>query len=255
MMRTNRLARPARVFVPAMALVPALALVLSLGACGSRPRAVADNPGERISKAQTTAVQARQALDKGDYTRAISLSEESLGYSQDLFATWNNLGLAYMKTGQRLQAAEAFRRASDLAPTESAPDENLALLWLDAGYANDALEHAKRALSRSPNSMKGLRLGIQAADRARAADESIREWAKRAIMLEKEPVWLKYFEEQRFRIDAQIDAENRGYSRRHTESKPAPRPAPDVQTPSQMPPAAPTTSPGTAPGTAPAPGR
>lgn len=238
MMNANRLT---------LILIP----VLALGGCGSRPKPVEDQ-AERIAKAQASAVQARQALDKGEYPKAISLSEESLGYSQDLFATWNNLGLAYMKTGQRLQAAEAFRRAADLAPTESAPDENLALLWLDAGYASDALEHARRALNRNPNSVKGLRLGIQAADRARAADETIREWAKRAIMTEKEPVWLKYFEEQRFRIDAQIEAERRGYTRPHTGTKPE---APTTPTTPTSPTTPGVQSPAQTPGAQPTPGR
>lgn len=54
------------------------------------------------------------------------------------FRAWNNLGTAYVKSGEVSLAEDAFRKALELAPEYPPARVNLAILWKDVGRLDEA---------------------------------------------------------------------------------------------------------------------
>lgn len=68
----------------------------------------------------------------------ISLWSDNVGKYPASFRAWNNLGTAYVKSGQASLAEDAFRRALDREPEYPPARVNLAILWKDEGRLEEA---------------------------------------------------------------------------------------------------------------------
>ncbi len=63
---------------------------------------------------------------------------------------WNNLGVAWARLGEAVEAETAYRAAIDADPTSAAPYTNLGSLYLQAGRAAEALEVILEAVALAP---------------------------------------------------------------------------------------------------------
>jgi tetratricopeptide (TPR) repeat protein len=91
-------------------------------------------------------------FDMGKYRRAIREFEQCLELPGSQPAHLNNLGVAYHKLGDLEQAAFYLEQCLSLQPKEtSIPYQNRALLFLDQGNAESAMEILQQSLSYFPN--------------------------------------------------------------------------------------------------------
>jgi len=144
----------------------------------------------------------RQTGDVARLDQAEELYRESLSLDTSIFATWNNLGELLLERGDYSGAADAFGEASFLNTRDPRPAYNRALTWHRAGYAETALRFYSEALDRDPSYRPALRGAARAAALINAADYTIEEWIRTALMSETDPAWREFFTEQRFRVEA-----------------------------------------------------
>lgn len=192
-----------------------LGLVLTAGVwagagagCASGDRDRADSrrgemtsQAERLMEAEALAAQASRAAEAGNREEAIELYRRSIGRSEKLYGAWNNLGVLLMEDENLLDAAEAFRMASELQPNDARPMENLGHVWLRAGWPEEALKYFNRALARDPNWLPALRGAAVASDLLYLTDEDAVERARRGRMRETDPKWQVFFEEHQRRLN------------------------------------------------------
>jgi tetratricopeptide (TPR) repeat protein len=190
--------------------VSALALAtaaLTLSACNPGRRA-GETPGpsasERAAEAQRLAVQAQRAEDAGNEDRAIDLYRASLDQSTDLFFTWHNLGVLLMRRGEYQEAVGMFTGAAEVAPSDPRPYEKMGLVYLELGYAQKAYENFETALQRDPRYLPALRGAIGAAKTLGVSDEKTLERVRAALLLETDPDWRKFLENEQARIDGHV---------------------------------------------------
>jgi Flp pilus assembly protein TadD len=88
---------------------------------------------------------ARKALDAGQVDRALKLARLATKKAPNRSSSWNTLGRAQLKHGERKEAVKSFAKAVELNPSSSYAQNNLGLaLIYDGKYeeAVDALEEA-----------------------------------------------------------------------------------------------------------------
>jgi tetratricopeptide (TPR) repeat protein len=188
-----------------VALSVALAFGVLGAGCASKqhPPAPTVPSEEDLRKAMALASQGQAAMLKGEHTRAIELFNQAIVLRPDLGSAWNNLGLALWDRGTDLdyiQAAEAFRRAADLLPTDERPYHNLGVLYHERGFADEALRYFNLALERNPNAIDSLRGSVRAAKELLRSDEDGLKRVSRALMIETDPKWREIQEFERLRI-------------------------------------------------------
>lgn len=180
-----------------------------------------DSPNARMKEAYDLSLKAQEAQKQGKTAEAIEYYQRSVALQPNLRGAWNNLGVLLMEQRMYLNAAEAFKRESDLAPEDPRPLENLGLVYFNAGFADQAMTQYFRALERDPNWIPALRGIALSSRRLVQADQRIADVLRRALMLETDPEWRKIFEQERLRVENQLreqsDMERNGY-------KPAPAP-------------------------------
>lgn len=164
---------------------------------------------QRVRDAARLAARAEKALAKGEYAEAETLSRRALDLNSELPGVWNNLGVSLMEQERYMDAAQALKRAADLAPADPTPCENLGLVYYRAGFDEDALRWYSESLSRDPNWLPSIRGAVACATRLNRADDATRERIRRGLMLETEPQWREIFERQRLRVETQLDAAGR----------------------------------------------
>jgi tetratricopeptide (TPR) repeat protein len=179
--------------------------VAAIGCAASKPQSPAPTipTDEDLRKARALAEQAQAAMVKGEHGRAIQLFNQAIQLRPDLGSAWNNLGLALWDRGTDLdyiQAAEAFRRAADLLPTDERPYHNLGVLYDERGFADEAHRYFNLALERNPNSVDSLRGSVRAAKLLLKSDEEGLARVSRALMIETDPKWREIQEFERLRI-------------------------------------------------------
>lgn len=164
---------------------------------------------EAKTMAQETAVKAQKAADRGKTDEAIELYLEAIGYDREIAYVWNNLGVLYMGRREYPKAIEAFNRAADLWPADPRPIYNIGQVWLDLGYARDALRAFEEALGRDPDDVPSLRGAVQSAQLLDIADERTSAWIKSLMLRERDKEWITYAQQQRARVDGRLEAERR----------------------------------------------
>lgn len=168
----------------------------------------------RQSEAAKLATQAEKALRDQKYEKAEEYGRQAIGLAPDLAGAWNNLGVAFMEQQKYMDAAQAFKRAGDLSPTDPTPYENLGLVYYRAGFDTEALRWYVEALNRDQNWLPALRGAVACAQRLKKADEATLERCNRGLMLERDEKWRETFERQKLRIEADLEEQRKSASGR-----------------------------------------
>ncbi|MFN0134062.1 MAG: tetratricopeptide repeat protein [Phycisphaerales bacterium] len=164
----------------------------------------ADN--DRLNRAIALAQEAQDAQKAGKNDRAIDLYRKSLEQSQELFGVWNNLGMLLMKKGENMEAAEMFKAAADLAPSDPRPYYNIGLIYQGRQYPVKALEFYEKALARDPRYLPALRGAIRVGQIRVLTDEPALERIRTGLLIETDPTWIRLFQTELFRIEAAQDS-------------------------------------------------
>lgn len=186
----------------------ALVVCLVVAACGgSRTARPADRPPiARDAEASRIALQAQRAQAAGERARAIDLYRQSLSLSDNLPATWNNLGLLLLDDGRYIDAVEAFKRAADLSPSDPRPLHNIGIAYSRAGWEQRAFENYLQALDRDPRDIKALRGSVGSARMLGVVDEASLERARTALMVDNDPDWRSIYQREQSRIEGELRA-------------------------------------------------
>ena len=167
-----------------------------------------------LETAMRLAEQAQAAQREGKNIEAITLYEQSIAARADIPSVWHNYGVVLMRQNDYVRAADAFRTAADLAPTDPRPYENLGLIYLERGFHEDALRYYGMALGRDANYLPALRGATLAAKLLLRSDEQVAEWIRRGLLQESDPEWLEIFRSQRIRVEGELRDRDRERDRR-----------------------------------------
>jgi tetratricopeptide (TPR) repeat protein len=165
--------------------------------------------GERLAEAQSLAQRAQARVKRERYDEAIELYRDALRAYDDFPAAWNNLGVLLMEQERYLEAADAFASASERAPSDPRPTFNLGLTWERASYLDEALDHYRRALDRDPRYLPAIRGAIRAEQALGVTNDASADRVRTALLIERDPVWRAYFEQQRIRVEAEMRRKGR----------------------------------------------
>jgi tetratricopeptide (TPR) repeat protein len=165
------------------------------------PQSLVPQP-TRMRDAHATAV---KAFGEEDAERAEELYLEAVRTFSQYPAVWNNLGVLLMEQDRYNEAAEAFARAAELAPDDPRPVYNEGLLYFNRRYPHRALPLFEKALQRDPNHLDALRASIQTQVLIREVDEGTLELIARAMMLDPDERWRRFYEENRSKIETLLE--------------------------------------------------
>lgn len=190
-----------------------LGLLAGAGGCQSRPRATSvELPDRNLREAALLAQEAQQALAAKKYEKSVELSRRALSLNDGLWGAWNNLGVGLMMLQNNMDAAEAFKKAAELVPSDPRPYENLGNVYRETGNDRDAIRYYGESLQRDPTWLPSLRGGIVSVKNLKQSDETSLEWAKRGLMVERDKKWRDVFMVEKFRIERDLE-EAKGTSR------------------------------------------
>ncbi len=188
------------------AVVCALLLCGLLAACaGSRQRPGTEiSPDQRAAQAFELAKRAQAAHAKGELDASIALYRDSVVMNPDFGAAWHNLALALTQRkgdSDFVAAADAYKRALALLPTDPTPLRNLAMLYAERGWGEDAMRYAQRALEIDPNDRDSLRLLAKVGRDLRTTTTLHLDMLRRGQLAEADPNWEKLFAKERIRVE------------------------------------------------------
>ncbi len=202
MERRMRLTPPTLTRWTLLAAAGAALLLAGAGCGGSRSGATADRVAKELSESRSAEAQAfdrayallreaqrAEVAEKDDI--AIAKYRESIASYRDIPAAWNNLGSLLMRKGENLQAAEAFITASELSPTDARPLYNLGALWHKQGDLREARKWYDQAIARDDRFLPALRQRVLVDQMLDNPDTRSLEFAKKALLLEKDPWWIE----------------------------------------------------------------
>jgi len=171
--------------------------LLFLAGCHPRPTmGEAETPADiakSIDKASMLTRDAQREELAGRKDVAIKLYQQAIQEYHELPAAWNNLGKLMMDQGSNLAAAEAFKTASELSPTDPRPLHNLGMLWYSLGYLDDAQRWFGEALQRDENYQPSLRRSIEVEMKRNKPDSVTLERIRRGLLQEQDPWWQNQF--------------------------------------------------------------
>jgi tetratricopeptide (TPR) repeat protein len=183
-------------------------LLAGLLGCASKPQFFSPKLSDQSHKeALSYKDQAEKAEKIHDYDNAIVLNQKAIALEPDMGAAWNNLGLDLMRRGHPddfVDAAQAFKRAADLLPSDDRPYQNLGVLYSDRGFSEEALRYFCLALERNPNSLESLRGAIGATKLLHRSDEAGLTRLNRALMMESDHRWREIMEFEKMRIQQDL---------------------------------------------------
>lgn len=183
-------------------LIAVAALVAAAaGGCANKRRTAFEMPPDstpearaaQLDLAEKRARDAERLELTGETDAAINMYVSAIEAYNELPVAWHNLGVLYAKKGLNREAAEAYKTASELSPTDPRPLYNLGALWEELGYLNDAARWYDEALQRDPNYLPALRRSILVDDLRASLSQTTAERLKAAIILEREPWWINRF--------------------------------------------------------------
>lgn len=195
--------KPHPIFLRAAA-VAALAATLIAG-CQPKQRTLSITTGAPAEEARalSEAVDlAEQAYKSGKPVEAFEKYRLAVQEYSEFPAAWNNLGVLLMDQENFLGAAEAFSTAADLSPTDPRPYYNLGLCWDRRNYLEDARKYYRKALDRDRNYLPALRGAIRADSLIGEQTDDTLTLIERALALESDDRWQKWFKLQRIRIES-----------------------------------------------------
>lgn len=161
----------------------------------------AEQRAAALARAESLAREAQHLELAGKEDKAVEKYVAAIGEYRDLPVAWANLGVLLDKQGKNLDAAEAYKTASELAPTDPRPLYNLGTLWEKLGYLDDAARWYDESLHRDPNYLPALRRSVLVDDLRNKLSQTTSERLKKAILLEREPWWINRFKRIQQRMD------------------------------------------------------
>lgn len=178
-----------------------------LGGCAGTPEPVATQEvrDQNRARGQELALEAQRLANLGKKAEAIKAYQQALGTWREMPAAWNNLGVLLMERENYAEAVSAFKVAADQSQTDPRPLENIAICYMRAGWAEDALRYYGMALEREPNRLTSLRGAVRAAERLLVRDDATLDRIRRALMIETDPKYRDYFERQQVLVRAAVD--------------------------------------------------
>jgi tetratricopeptide (TPR) repeat protein len=194
-------------FARACAVAACALLVAGAGGCagGKRGASMAEaTPEQRAAQSFELAKRAQAAYAKGDLDASISLYRDSVMTNPDFGAAWHNLALALTQRkgdSDFVAAADAYKRALALLPSDPTPVRNLAMLYAERGWGEDALQYVQRALDIDPNDRDSLRLLAKVGRDLRTATPLHLDMLRRGQLAEADPNWEKLFAKERIRVE------------------------------------------------------
>lgn len=203
---TSTTRRSARAALLAVAFAFAAAL---LPGCASSNRSAADDASFNEAEAMRLATEAQIAHRNGRNDRAIELYQQALRTDESIAAAWHNLGTLLMQKKEYAAAAEAFKRAADLSPTDPRPYENLGLLYWESGWREESQRAFDIALERDENSLPALRGSAHWAKETGEFTDTTRERLRRALLIEKDPKWRAEFQRLLLRVEADLESKSK----------------------------------------------
>lgn len=182
------------------------AALLLLSACaGSGSRSTNEiSPDQRMAQSLQFAKQGQAQHAKGDLNSAIASYQDAVAMNPDFGAAWHNLALALaQRSGDSdfVAAANAYKRAAALLPSDPTPLRNLAMLYHDRGWGEDALQYVQRALDIAPQDRDSLRLLAKVGRDLRTATPLHLDSLRRAQLSEVEPNWRTLISKERIRVE------------------------------------------------------
>ncbi len=170
-------------------------------ATGCKTRRTYEIPEPESNQARVAAMRRAESLAReaqhlelaGKEDQAVEKYIAAIGEFREMPVAWANLGVLLDKQGKNLDAAEAYKTASELAPTDPRPLYNLGTLWEKLGYLDDAARWYDEALLRDPNFLPALRRSVLVDDQRNKLSQTTAERLKLAILLEREPWWINRF--------------------------------------------------------------
>lgn len=174
-----------------------LALCGSLTGCNTPDMPTMEDPLVARIDAQSLASSAVDRDRAGKRDEAIDLNRQAIARYRDLPQAWYNLGVLLLEKDQALEAAEAFRVASELMPTDPRPMKALGDVWAKQSYYDEAAKYYAQALERSENYLPALRESIRVDHIRDKRTEVSAERIQRALMLETDPIWREFFLRQK----------------------------------------------------------
>lgn len=185
-------------------LALAACTLVALAGCQSRPYAdlpsTPTDTNKQITQASAIVREAQRYELAGNDTEAIAKYREAINTYTELPVAWNNLGRLLMKRSENLGAADAFKTASELSPTDPRPLYNLGALWEGLGYLEDAQRWYNQALNRDHDYLPALRRYIIIEEIFLNPDPTTFERVQTALLIEKDPWWIDRFKRARQRF-------------------------------------------------------
>ncbi|MGD9690085.1 MAG: tetratricopeptide repeat protein [Phycisphaerales bacterium] len=200
---------PANTTAHALAVLLAGVCLLTSTGCGSRGSfSLNDDMPARVARATQLANEAQHAEKDGDTSRAIRLYSDAVAAYPDFHPAWNNLGVLLMAEQNYAVAADAFRRAAELAPGDPRPVTNLALIYLNRGYDQQAAEYFTQAIARDNSYLPALRESVRLDVRTDRITDITSERVARALLLETDLRWIEQLRRYKSQIDQRLAAQD-----------------------------------------------
>ncbi|MEM0983041.1 MAG: tetratricopeptide repeat protein [Planctomycetota bacterium] len=181
-------------------------LAVLLAGCSSAPEplGVDVRPEVRFREAMRLTAEGEKARADGNTRRAINYFRAAVATYPDIAIAQNNLGLLLLNTTEAHLGAKHLLTAAEIEPTDPRPLTNLAYAYWERNWTSDALRYYDMALERDPNDLGALRGSVRAAEAENRAERSDLDNIQRASFIERDPIWVEYFERQKFRVENQI---------------------------------------------------
>lgn len=148
-------------------------------------------------------------LETSNPERALQLYRDSIAAFSEFPAVWHNLGEFLYARGDLMPAAEALQTATRLSPTEPRSPYLLGKIYFDRRFYDIAKTNFDVAVKRDPNYLPAIRGIVAVASADRSADSSTLTLIERALLLEHDPTWVNFFQNERLRIESDLDREQK----------------------------------------------
>ncbi len=138
--------------------------------------------GEKQDAAYALYLRAKIHTEAGETGKAIAALKKAVALEPDLAEAWSDLGDAYRKRQDDVNALAAFERAVKIRPDDAVAQTRLANELLGQDRAHEAVEHFEIALRSTPSDQSVLN-GLQRALRKDGQPEKADEVKKRLAEL------------------------------------------------------------------------
>src|SRR5262245_30645075 len=117
---------------------------------------------------------------RGDTAAAITFVQRCLNFARTNGPAWNTLGGLFVAAGRKVEARDAYRRATIVAPAMAEAWYNYGICLRDEGEAEGAIEALRASLAKDPRysrSYEALATVLYQVGRTQEASDVYREWA------------------------------------------------------------------------------